>query len=311
MSVSRSSITRRVALAGAAGMSAALFSSRLTFASASPHRFKHGAFEIMVVSDGHLVLPTSFIAPQAPEQERAALLKQAGHTGVQFNSPTNVTLIRTPTDLILVDCGSGTNFMPTAGKLADNLEAAGIAKDKITKVVITHAHPDHIWGVSDELDDLHFPQAAYFLSAAEWDFWHSAAAAKSIPEERHGFITGARRNLARLKDRLTTIKDGDEIAPGIRALDTAGHTQGHLSVEVAGDSGLLVLGDAITHSSVSFARPEWRNPADHEPDRAITTRKRLLDRLATDKMRLIGFHLPYPGTGSVERQDGAYRFVAA
>jgi len=36
----------------------------------------------------------------------------------------------------------------------------------------------------------------------------------------------------------------------------------------------------------------------------------LLDRLAADRGRLIGFHLPFPGLGRVERKDGAYRFVA-
>ncbi len=311
MSLCSGSLTRRAVLAGAAGVAAIAAAPRLILAATPPHRFKHGAFEIMVVSDGHLVLPTSFLAPQAPQDERAALLKEAGHAGEQFHSATNVSLIRTPSDLILVDCGSGANFMPTAGKLAENLEAAGIARDKITKVVITHAHPDHVWGASDDLDELQFPEAAYFVSAAEWDFWHGDAVAKTIPEERHGFITGARRNLARMKDKLTLIKGGDDIAPGIRALDTSGHTPGHISIEIAGESGLLILGDAITHPWVSFARPEWTSPADHEPDRAIAMRKRLLDRLATDKMRLIGFHLPYPGIGIVERKDGGYRFVAA
>jgi hypothetical protein len=47
------------------------------------------------------------------------------------------------------------------------------------------------------------------------------------------------------------------------------------------------------------------------PDQAVATRRKLLDRLATDHSKLIGFHLPYPGVGIVERKDGAYRFVAA
>jgi glyoxylase-like metal-dependent hydrolase (beta-lactamase superfamily II) len=50
---------------------------------------------------------------------------------------------------------------------------------------------------------------------------------------------------------------------------------------------------------------------DHVPDQAIATRRKLLDWLATDRSKLIGFHLPYPGVGIVERKDGAYRFVPA
>jgi hypothetical protein len=45
------------------------------------------------------------------------------------------------------------------------------------------------------------------------------------------------------------------------------------------------------------------------PDQAAATRRQLLDRLAADRMALIGFHLPYPGVGTVERKDGGYRFV--
>ena len=59
-------------------------------------------------------------------------------------------------------------------------------------------------------------------------------------------------------------------------------------------------------------RSRGRNGAggtDLDRDRAIATRKRLLDRLATDRIPLIGFHLPWPGVGTVERSGTAYRFV--
>src|SRR5262249_20795283 len=83
-----------------------------------------------------LVLPTSFLAPEAPPAEREPLLKAAGQTGEQYNSPTNVTLIAAGQDLILVDMGSGDRFMPTAGKLWENLKAAGLDNEKITITVI-------------------------------------------------------------------------------------------------------------------------------------------------------------------------------
>jgi glyoxylase-like metal-dependent hydrolase (beta-lactamase superfamily II) len=264
-----------------------------------------------VISDGHLVLPTSFLAPDAPAEARAAALAAAGQRGEQFQSPTNVTLIRRGGDLILVDAGSGPNFMPTAGKLVENLEAAGIAADKITMVVFTHGHPDHLWGTVDGLDDLTFPNASYVVAAAEWDFWNGENAARGLPAERIAFVTAARRNYARIKDEVRMVKPGDDIVTGLRVVDTPGHTQGHVSLEVAGGDGLLVTGDALTHPVISFQYPQWRPAADHEPERAMATRAKLLDRLATDRMQLIGFHLPYPGIGRVERKDGAYRFVPA
>jgi glyoxylase-like metal-dependent hydrolase (beta-lactamase superfamily II) len=97
----------------------------------------------------------------------------------------------------------------------------------------------------------------------------------------------------------------------VRAIATHGHTQGHLSLELAGGDGLIVGGDALTHAIIAFEYPDWTSTGDHEPERAVATRKRLLDRLAADKAKLIAFHLPYPGVGNVERKDGRYRFVAA
>jgi glyoxylase-like metal-dependent hydrolase (beta-lactamase superfamily II) len=264
-----------------------------------------------VVSDGHLVLPTSFLAPTATPEERAPLLKAAGQTGTQYDSPTNVTLIRAGKELLLIDTGSGDRFMPTAGKLFDNLKAAGIDKSAITKVVFTHGHPDHIWGTLDELDDLALPDAAYYAAAAEWNFWHSADASRGLPVERAGFVTGARRRYEAIKERVKMVNPGDDVVTGLRVISTPGHTQGHVSLEVAGgDGGLIVGGDALTHPLISFAHPEWRPIADHVPAQAVDTRRRLLDRLATDKMKLIGFHLPYPGIGRAERAGTAYRFVA-
>jgi len=279
--------------------------------AAAPYSFKHGAFEVTVVSDGHLVLPTSFLAPDAPPAERDALLKAAGETGEQYNSPTNVTLIRTAGDLILVDMGSGDRFMPSAGKLWDNLKAAGVDKAKITKVVFTHGHPDHLWGTVDELDELVTPDAIFFVAGAEWDFWTGDNATRGLPPDRAGFVTGARRNYAAIKDKVKMVKPGDEIVAGLHLIDTPGHTQGHVSLDLVGADGLIVGGDVLTHPLISFQHPEWRPTADHVPDQAAATRRKLLDRLATDRSKLIGFHLPYPGIGIVERKDNAYRFVPA
>jgi glyoxylase-like metal-dependent hydrolase (beta-lactamase superfamily II) len=304
-------LDRRSVLTLAGGLAASALTSSLPQpALAAPFTLRHGSFEVIVVSDGHLLLPTSFLAPDAPPAERAAVLAAAHQTGTQYESPTNVTLIRTADDLILVDMGSGDRFMPTAGKLFDNLSASGIDPAKITKVVFTHGHPDHLWGLIDELDEPRLPNAAYYVAAAEWDFWHGADATQGLPEERAGFVTGARRNFAVIKDKVKMLAPGDDVVSGLRILSTPGHTQGHVSLELAGGDGLIVGGDVLTHPQIAFEYPQWRTPGDHQPDRAIDTRRKLLDRLASDRMALIGFHLPYPGIGRVERKGNGYRFVA-
>ncbi|MBI3435016.1 MAG: MBL fold metallo-hydrolase [Proteobacteria bacterium] len=302
-------LTRRHVLTGLAAVAAA--PGRAALAATSPHSFRHGEFDVSVISDGHLVLPPTFVAPDAPAADRAAALATTDRSGDQVVSPTNCTLIRRASEAILIDAGSGAHFMPTAGKLAGNLEAAGIGRDKITTIVLTHGHPDHLWGVVDELDDIAFPNAQYVVAAAEWDFWHGADAAQGLPPERAGFVTGARRSFQRIKERVRMVAPGQDITTGLRVLDTRGHTQGHVAIEVAGDDGLLIVGDALTHKVISFAHPDWRPAADHDADQARTTRRRLLDRLATDRTRFIGYHMPYPGIGRAERHAGAYRFVPA
>jgi glyoxylase-like metal-dependent hydrolase (beta-lactamase superfamily II) len=300
-------INRRTLLAASA---AALVAGGLpAFAMRAPTAFRHGNFDVTVLSDGHLVLPVGFLAPEAPAEEWAALVKDAGIIGPQYDSPTNITLIRTPQDLILVDMGSGDRFMPSAGKLWHNLTEAGIDKGQITKVIFTHGHPDHLWGTLDELDDLMLPDARFFVAAAEWNFWNGDDALRGLPAERAGFVTGARRNYAAIRDRVTMVKPGDDVVTGISVIATPGHTQGHVSLVLAGGDGLIVGGDVLTHQLISFEYPEWKPVADHVPDQAIATRRRMLDRLATDRSKLIGYHLPYPGIGIAERKDSAYRFV--
>jgi glyoxylase-like metal-dependent hydrolase (beta-lactamase superfamily II) len=121
-------------------------------------------------------------------------------------------------------------------------------------------------------------------------------------------VLGAQKHLARIKEKVTMVKPEQEIMPGVRVVGTPGHTPGHISIEVA---SVFITADALTHPLISFQHPGWPVPVDHEPDRAIATRQKLLDRFATDKTQVIGAHLPFPGTGFVERKDGAYRFVAS
>ena len=278
---------------------------------------KSGDLEVLVVSDGHFVLPTGFlVTPEAPKSEREAVLKAAGQGGEQLQLANNVTIVRKGSDMILVDAGTGPRHQPTAGKLVENLMAAGIQPDAITKVVLTHGHPDHLWGVLNADDSPIYPNAVYFVSAIEWNVWADPDVARKLPavfpKERAAWIAaGAKNHFSRIKDKVTMVRGGDEIVGGIRVVNTPGHTPGHISLEVAGDGGSVIAGDALTHRLISFQYPSWRVPVDHDADGGIATRLRLLDQLATDKQRLIGAHLPFPGSGFVERNGSTYRFVTS
>ncbi len=301
---------RRKFLGAAAGFIAVGLLPKSVMALAGPYSFKQGTFDVTVVSDGHLVLPIGVFAPDAPPEALKALFTAAGVTGNEVQGPANVTLIKSGADLIMFDNGSGTEFQPTAGKLIENLKLAGIDPASITKVVFTHAHPDHIWATVGAGSVLNFPNAAYYCAAAEWDFWMGKDILTQMPKEMHPFVLGAQKHLNGAKDRVTMVKPGDDIVSGIRVLDTFGHTPGHVSFEVAGDGGLIIVGDAIGLPFIYFPHPEWSFAFDAIHDLAVANRKKLLDRAATDKIKMLGYHWPYPGIGHAEKKDGAYQYVA-
>ena len=304
-------LSRRHFLLGTAGVAGAAMLPRRLWAQATPHAFQHGEFEIMVVSDGHLVLPIGILAPDAPPEELAALIEAAGIGPDEFMPPTNPVLIRSGSEVILFDTGSGGEFQPeTSGRLAENLSATGIAAESITKVVFTHAHPDHVYGTVMEAG-LRYPNAVHYVAAAEWDFWMDPDLKSKMPEDMHAFVDGAQKHLSGVEDKLTMLNPGDDVVTGIRVLDTAGHTPGHISFEIAGDEGLILVGDAIAEPAVFFPHPDWRFGFDGIPDLAIEKRRALLDRAATDRVKMIGFHWPYPGVAYAERKNGGYVYAPA
>ncbi len=304
-------VDRRTILSGiGAAVVAGVIGVDRAHAAMAPVSHKIGNAEVMVISDGVLNVPLSFTLPETLS-EAPALFKAHGMPENGEPIQTNVVLVKTGNDIVLIDAGSGPNFQPTAGKLQENLEAAGIAPDKITKVVFTHAHADHLWGVLDDFDDAgRFPNASYVISAQEWDFWTDPRTAETVPDWLKGMALGTARILKTIEDKVERRKAGDVVAPGLTYIASPGHTPGHMSVMVEnGGRRLMVGGDVLSNNAISFARPDWRIGSDFDRDRAVATRKSLLDQLATDKMPLIGFHLSWPGLGMVERSGNAYRLV--
>jgi glyoxylase-like metal-dependent hydrolase (beta-lactamase superfamily II) len=305
------SADRRGVLAGLGAALAAPLLRSGSHAAVPGFRRNVGAIEVMVVSDGALTVPLSFSLPEIPPAEAAAFL--VAHRLPAAGGPiaTNVSLVASGRELVFVDAGSGANFQPSAGKLAENMEAAGIDPTAITKIVFTHAHADHLWGAIDDFDDSErFPNASYVISAAEWDFWVDPGTPARMPDWLKGMALGSARILKRLEGKLERRKAGEAVAAGLTFVETAGHTPGHMSVMVeSGGERLLIGADALSHPAVSFARPDWRWGSDYDSDRAVATRRRLLDRLAFERTALIGFHLPWPGHGRVERNGTEYRFV--
>lgn len=274
-------------------------------------KFSAGEAELTVVSDGNLVLPAAFIFPDIEEAERTALLTEYNLPTDTLSPDCNISLLRSGDRLAIFDVGSGPNFMPSAGKLVENLAEAGIDPAEVTDVIFTHAHPDHFWGLTDELDELVFPDATYRMAQVEWDFWKADDTLDKMPEDRKSFVVGAQNRMPLIEGRIELFAPGTEVFPGVEAVDTPGHTPGHVSFMVHGGSEPMLIAGDVLSNAVSFAKPDWHWGTDQDPALGAQTRKKLLDRLAADKVRLIGFHLPHPGSGMAEAKGDGYRFVPA
>ena len=308
------SVSRRVVLkTGATALAASALPTSMGLSPVwAKSALTMGAITIDVLSDGNLKLPVRGVIPDAPEKELAALLQKYNLSMDGLEPDCNLTLYRDGTNTVLFDVGSGPNFMPSAGKLSAAMEEFGLDPSEVTHVVFTHAHPDHLWGLMDDFDEPVFSEAKYLISKTEWDFWIDPTTVEKMNEARKTFAVGAKRNLEGIEDKITRFNFGEEILPGVQALDTHGHTPGHTSFEIRSASeSVIVTGDAITNHAVSFEKPGWRSGSDQDGDQGIKTRKMLLDGMASEKMRMVGFHLPYPGIGYAEKANGAYRFVAA
>lgn len=282
----------------------------IPLASAAVTTRAMGSAVLTTVSDGSLLLPRGFLVDPMPKDEVDAVLQPFNLDPEWLKPECNLALYQDGTNTVLFDVGSGPDFMPSAGKLADSLDAAGLAPEDVTHVVFTHAHPDHIWGLLDDFDEPVFTEASYLMGRAEWDYWWNPETVDTIGEARAAFAVGAKRRMEMIEDVVEFFDDGQEILPGIAAIASYGHTPGHMSFEVrAGGEAALIIGDAIGNHHVAFARPEWPSGPDQDFEMAIDTRKRLLDRLTAEQMLMIGFHLPNGGIGRAEAAGDGFRFV--
>ena len=150
--------------------------------------------EVLSVSDGNLRLPLSFIFPDVPEAELKALLDGNLVDGEFVEPGLNLTLMKNGDRTVLFDVGSGPNFMPSAGKLMDSLDAAGVASEDITDVVFTHAHPDHLWGILDDFDEVLFSEAVLHVPRREFKYWMDEETVEKTPDARKAFAVGAKNS---------------------------------------------------------------------------------------------------------------------
>lgn len=279
------------------------------------HRFEVGRLRCAVISDGQPEPPfeppiSAFFSTESgvPERELAAAVaaEQTGRTTLTCGY--NCLIVETSAGLAIIDTGLGARFFgygpaiePLVGRLGDRLSAAGLAVGEVAAVVFTHLHQDHARGATWS-GALTFPAAIGLAHAAEVAFWSAVVGDAAAGPH----LDSAREAIRMFGKRLQTFEYGQEILPGVRSVDAAGHTPGHSAILVESDGERLLCSGDTFYDRLQLRHPAWRTPWDQDPTRSVASRRRLLAWAADQRLVLHAYHLPWPGLGVVSRAGPAF-----
>jgi glyoxylase-like metal-dependent hydrolase (beta-lactamase superfamily II) len=254
----------------------------------------------------------------AKKDEVSAALDKAFLPKDKMSVHFSPLVINTGGKLVVIDTGNGPAAFASSkgnvGQFASNLTAAGFDPKNIDMVVISHFHGDHVNGLLTAEGAAAFPNAEVLVPATEWKFWmDDGEMSRANGERMQGLFKNNRRVFeAGLKKKVTPYEWGKDVAPGLLAVDSTGHTPGHTSyVLSSGSDKVFIQSDVTNHPALFVANPGWHLMFDQDPALAEKTRRKVYDMLVADRMRVQGFHYPFPANGYVEKDGNGYRLVPA
>lgn len=325
-------INRRTMLAGSTAAAAASLVPALQSTSARAaapmlgkqvpgyYRYKVGAYEVTTIADG--VRPTPLpdtVVRNASKEALSAAFESAypGQARERLTYTFTPVVVNTGAKLVAIDTGTGPGTLAQSngalGQYHDNLAGAGISRDAVDTVIISHFHGDHIGGLLTADGKPAFPNAEIMVPAAEWAHWMDDAKMNAAPEAARGGFQNVRRVFGALGKQVTQYEAGKELVPGITAVASYGHTPGHTSHVVSSGSGrLLVQSDITAGPAMLFARnPTWQFSSDTDAAMAVETRRKLYDMAIAEKMLVMGYHFPFLSGFYLEKDGDGYRVTPA
>jgi len=319
-------LTRRTALVGAGATALAPVALTSSARAAAPvagkqapglYRYKVGEFEVTVITDGarSFPLPDAMVR-NAKKDEVNAALEKAFLPKDTMTIPFNPVVVNTGSKLVLIDTGNGPGAYEQSkgavGQVHTNLAAAGIDRNAIDAVIISHFHGDHINGLLTADSKPAFPNAEVLVPAAEWKYWTDDGEASKAAGNQvlDGNFKNVKRVFGALGNKVTQYEPGKELITGITSYASYGHTPGHTSHIVSSGSGKVMVQADVTNRPELFAvNPGWHFTFDMDGPMAENSRRKLYDMLAAEKMMIQGFHYAFPAAGYVEKAGTGYRVV--
>ncbi len=276
------------------------------------YRYRVGDMQVTAIHDGVAVRSTDGFVPNAPAGALSQALTEAGLPTDRFPISFTTLVVNTGSKLVLIDSGNGEFAAPTSGTWMANFRAAGFDPAQVDTVVFSHFHGDHINGFRGKDGKATFPNAQAMVPEAEWAFWTSESEAARAPAGLKGTFDNTKRVFGPIMKDVTPYAWDKEVMPGITALRADGHTPGHTGFAlVSGTGKLMVMSDTTNNPNIFARHPGWSAIFDQDGPTAVTSRRRMLDIAATEKMQVSFYHAPFPATGFIARDGEGYRFVPA
>jgi glyoxylase-like metal-dependent hydrolase (beta-lactamase superfamily II) len=268
------------------------------------HHFKLGDITVTALNDAVFAASTDVLTGVSPEDAEAML--SATHRKLPPHITINAFLIRTGSNIALVDTGISDLWGPVGGGVARNMAALGVAPGDVDTVLMTHLHGDHVGALADASGAATFPNAELVVGETEAKYWADPAVEATAPERLKESIALARRMIAPYANRTRRAGPG-EVLPGIHLHPLPGHTPGHSGYLVqSGREALLIWGDVVHLPGLQFARPQIGVMYDTDGAMAAETRTRAMDMAATDGLRVAGMHLDFPAFAHVARAGDGF-----
>lgn len=325
-----SEVSRRTLLAGSAGVAGSILAAAgpaaaqstpaapAAAASApariaqvpSAYRYKVGDVVVTAVSDGMRTVPLSdtFVRNQSRDTVNAAL-KAAFLPENEIPISFTVLLIETGGRKVLVDTGNGGRPGPV-GLVRGTLSEIGVDPASVDQVVISHFHGDHINGLLTPDGTPAYPNAQLFVPEREWAFWMDEGEMSRAPDTLKGGFQNVRRVFKPFEGKVERYAWDKEVAPGLTAVGTPGHTPGHTSFNLASGRDALFVQSDVTNLPALFVRnPGWHAAYDMDAGMAEASRRKAFDRVSADRTPVAGYHFPFPGAAHLEKHGDGYRYV--
>lgn len=276
-------------------------------------RQRLGGFTLTMLHDGSRTVPLQGFVRNAPLEEVQRTLAESFLPTDQLRITFTAPLVDTGRHLVLLDTGNGAQPAGSpVGRVAANMQAAGIDAARVTTVVISHFHGDHINGLTLADGSAAYPNAEIVVPEAEWRFWMDEGAASRAPEAMRPAFANAASRFRPYQGRIRQLGGDAEVVPGIRLVAAHGHTPGHSAIHVAdGGAELMYVADVTNRPELAARRPDFHIMFDMDGAAAEATRRRLFDRIAADRIAVAGFHFPFPAIGHMAKEGSGYRFVPA